>query len=45
MEIPYQLLECDLSSKAEMSELKEILKDQTHDPKPCIHKLPKEMVL
>ena len=24
MEIPYQLLECDFSSKAEMSELKEI---------------------
>ena len=34
MEIPYQLLKCDFSSKAEMSGLKEILKGQTHDLKP-----------
>ena len=36
MEIPYQLLDCNFSSKGEMSGLKEILKGQTYDPKPCI---------
>lgn len=46
MEILYKL-KCSLSSKAEMGQLKEILKDQTCDNNctlPCIHQLPKEMV-
>ena len=47
MEIPWyylSLLECNFSRKAEMNGLKEILRGQTYNPKPCIHKLPKEMV-
>ena len=35
---------CNCLSKTEMSGLKEILMGQTLDPKPCIHRLPKETV-
>lgn len=35
MENPHQL-ECNFSRRAEMSGLKEIVKSQTYDPKPCI---------
>ena len=35
MKIPYQL-EYNFSIKAEMMGLKEIVKDQTYEPKPCI---------